>query len=617
MRPRLRALLALSALAAGVAAVPSASAADTVYEISYVESVDGALIRVEVMRPVVEEDVPVILTYSPYNTLGEPRPAEDSVASRYVPMGYARATADVIGTRGSTGCWDYGGAKEQQSGADVVRWLAEQEWSNGRVGMTGGSYDGTTATMVAALGDEIAADSNGGKGLAAIHPIAAISRWYGYAYMDGVRFLGNSSTPTDEGFDTPLAFDFGFGRTVAPDESAASTAPERAGECGSVEHTERGYDRTPDYDEFWLERDYRKNAAEMRVPVLLAHGWQDYNVKQEEATALWEALPVDDPATAEVEGVPFKKLWMTQGTHGGGTSGAGYQELVDAFWERTLKGVDSGVEEMPDVVSVGRTASGPTPQQFEESWPPAGTSPLTLHLGRAFDTVPGLPPAGVATSTGEGGVLSTEPQDDGAGWTHTDVPGVTEELVLRDVSNRGTTAGDQPVRSHGYAYLYHESEPLTSAVRIAGSALLETTVTAAQGGQTLTPILTEVLPDGTQKLVQRGFLNLDYAGGLGAAESTGGEKTATVRFLPQDYTFTKGSRIGLVLMGANTVWAVPGSGGLLSYDMSAAKGTRLVLPVVGDGSSALPEQASSAAEAGVGRDAGRSQGKGQPRAGTR
>src|SRR5688500_15915452 len=164
MRPRLRALLATSALAAGVAAVPSASAADTVYEISYVESVDGALIRVEVMRPVVEEDVPVILTYSPYNTLGEPRPAEDGVASRYVPLGYARATADVIGTRGSTGCWDYGGPAEQQSGVDVVKFLAGKTpnskgetigWSNGNVGMIGVSYEGTTANMVAARGDDV------------------------------------------------------------------------------------------------------------------------------------------------------------------------------------------------------------------------------------------------------------------------------------------------------------------------------------------------------------------------------------------------------------------------------------------------------------------------------
>jgi X-Pro dipeptidyl-peptidase len=603
----LRAGLVLFALVAAGLAVP-ANAADVVYEVHYIAS-QGATVRVEVQRDASLDDQPVILTLSPYNSIGEPAPADDSVAARYVPQGYARATADVIGTRGSTGCWDYGGRVEQQSGADVVRWLANREWSNGRVGMTGGSYDGTTATMVAALGDAIAADSNGGKGLAGIVPIAAISRWYGYAYMDGVRFLGNSRTPTDEGFDTPLAFDFGFGKTVPADPTRpefVAAAQARAAECGSVEHTQKGYDRSPDYDAFWTERDYRKDAAAFRVPVLLAHGWQDYNVKQEEATALFEALPVDDSTTPGAEGVPFKKLFMTQGTHGGGTKAAGYQDLVDAFWAKTLKLADNGVENGPQVLTVGRTAAGPTQQVAEQSWPPVGTTPLTLHLGRSFDTVPGLPPSGgPATSTGEGGTLSLEPQGDGAGWTHLDTGTVTEEAVLRaGPTDRGTTVGGQPVRSHGYAWLYHESEPLQQDLRIAGSAVLEAVVRSTAPGQHLTPILVEVLPNGTMNLVERGFLNLDYRNGLEVAEpKTGALVEASARMLPQDYTFTKGSRIGVVLMGSNTVWAVPGAVGALSYAMGPVKGvtevgTRLVLPVVGEApASALPAQAAEQAVA--------------------
>ena len=102
----------------------------------------------------------------------------------------------MLGTRGSTGCWDYGGAKEQQSGVDVVKYLADLPWSNGNVGMTGVSYEGTTANMVAATGI---------PELKGIVPIAAISRWYGYAYNSGVRYFLNSVEPTDEGFDTPLA----------------------------------------------------------------------------------------------------------------------------------------------------------------------------------------------------------------------------------------------------------------------------------------------------------------------------------------------------------------------------------------------------------------------------
>lgn len=233
-------------LAAGLAVPASADA--PVYEVFYVDSQD-ARVRIEVQRDPSLDDQPVILTLSPHHSLSEPAPADDAVAARYVPLGYARATADVIGARGSTGCWNYGGAVEQQSRADVMRFLADEEWSNGEVGMTGGSYDGTTATMVAALGDEISADANGGKGLAGIVPIAAISPWCGYAYMDGVRFLDNSRTPTDEGFDTPLAFDLGFAKTVPADPTNpefADAVAARAAECGAVEHTEKSYDASPD-----------------------------------------------------------------------------------------------------------------------------------------------------------------------------------------------------------------------------------------------------------------------------------------------------------------------------------------------------------------------------------
>ncbi len=153
-------------------AVLSAPAhAKVVYETYSVPTVDGARVSVEVMRDDAHRDAPVVLTYSPYNTLSETTEhnlANDDLGQRLVKRGYARAVADVLGTRNSTGCWDYGGPKETQSGVDLVKFLAKQGWSNGRVGMIGTSYDGTTANMVASTGIEE---------LKAIVPIAAISRW--------------------------------------------------------------------------------------------------------------------------------------------------------------------------------------------------------------------------------------------------------------------------------------------------------------------------------------------------------------------------------------------------------------------------------------------------------
>src|SRR3712207_5592988 len=205
-----------------------------VHETYHAPTVDGATIAIEVMRDEAHKNAPVVLTYSPYNVLGETRSgsvANDTLGQRLVKRGYARAVADVLGTRNSSGCWDYGGPKEKQSGVDTVKFLAKKPWSNGRVGMIGKSYDGTTANMVA---------STGIPELKAIVPIADISRWYGYAYQDGVRYFLNSEVPSDEGFDTPIGFDLGFSKIPPTDTSdparAAAILADRINPCNSVTH---------------------------------------------------------------------------------------------------------------------------------------------------------------------------------------------------------------------------------------------------------------------------------------------------------------------------------------------------------------------------------------------
>jgi X-Pro dipeptidyl-peptidase len=581
--PRLaRATLGVALLAATLAPALPVQAA-VVVERFQVPTRYGATIRVEIRRDPALDPQPVLLTYSPYNSLSEPSPTNDGYATRYVPRGIARAVADVIGTRGSTGCWDYGGLWEQQSGVDVVRWLASRPWSTGRVGMIGGSYNGTTANMVAATGI---------PELKAIVPISSISRWYGYAYWEGVRYFLNSRAPADEGFDTPLAFDYGFARTVAPDDpDAAGTLLNRKRQCerAGFDHTEHGYSRSPDYTAFWQERDYRKDADRFRAAVLMAHGWQDYNVKQEESIGLWPAIPTDDPQTEDqVEGVPFKLLVMTQGTHGGGTSIDGWQDLLDRFLDHTLKGIDNGVEDEARVRTIGRTAAGAnTAATPAADWPPPGTGEVKLYLGRKFDTIPGVPSVGPAGTTGEYGWLEVTPQNTGGGWAHTTMAAITEEITLRDPLNRKVAEPNgQPVRGHGYYSLFQESRPLARDVRVAGSAVLDAWVNPNTASQHLTPLLVEILPDGTLNLVERGFLNLDYRNGLSQAQPLAGWQHATVTFLPQDYTFKAGNRIGLMLQGSNAIWAVPGNPGLVSYAMGPVAGVtpvgaHLSLPVVG------------------------------------
>ena len=523
-----------------------AAESDQVYEVRYVPTVGDAVIRVEIWRDASYDArrQPVILTYSPYNSLSEPETARDSVGETFVPKGYARAVADVLGTRGSTGCWDYGGRKEQQSGVDVVKWLADRKWSNGKVAMIGGSYNGTTASMVAARGADV-------PELKAIVPIAAISRWYGYAYGNGVRYFLNSEVPSDEGFDTPLAFDLGFAKTVAADpmgQTFADTIRDKAAECGAVEHTQEGYSRTPDYDEFWLERDYRKDARNFRAAVLLAHGWRDYNVKQEEATELFRKIPVDRPETPVVEGVPFKIMHLTQGSHSGGTDSKHWNDLLERFFARTLKGQRTGIANEGPVITQGRTSAGDGRFTTAADYPLPRTRSTRLWLR-------------------EGGRLAGRWDRSGQVASYTET---------------GTSVEEAPL-VNGLSY---ESAPVARATRLVGSTVFDAKVRVSNETMHLTPVLVDIAPDGTTQTIARGFLHLDYRNGLTTDDpSTDRWLSALVRLLPQDYTVAAGHRIGLRVQSSNTVWAVPGNPGTVDIAEGAlngiARGSSLTLPTIG------------------------------------
>ena len=525
----LLALLALLLLAPSASAQAPAEVKETVQ----IPTKHGE-VSVQVRRPAGDAKVPIILTYTPYSVLAQGRETADTYGNRYVPRGYARAVADVIGTRNSQGCFDYGGLKEQQSGVDLVNALAKQPWSNGKVAMIGGSYDGTTANMVAARGADV-------PGLASIVPIVAISRWYGYAYSHGIRYSGNTQRPTDEGFDTPLAFDFGFGR-VPPTEPDAIAATDRIRPCDADEHTEKGYSTTPDYDQFWLERDYRKDAANVQVPALVTHGWQDFNVKQEEGIEWYKALPG--------KGAAFKKLFTYQGPHaspGATTGGKEFMELLDAFFAKTLLGEDNGVENTAPVVTQTRTAAGAEPNvRTETSYPPSSTELIDLPL--------------TGGGAGQGGKPAGE-------RSYTDMGGGTEEEAAR-----------QPDLQR--QWLTYKTEPLGSDVRLIDSAQLALSIKVNRASGDLVPTLFDVPPTGAPVPITRGFLDLRYRDGLEKAKPVpaGEPVAATVTFKPQDWTVRKGHRIMVILQSSNVGWAVPEQPGLQVKVLEAD--SKLRIPVV-------------------------------------
>src|SRR5437763_1035746 len=91
---------------------------------------------------------PVVLSMTPYGRDGV---CGCSDQTEFPSRGIISAVVDVRGTGGSEGNLDgnYFSPREQRDGYDLVQYLGTRRWSNGKVGMSGGSYVGITQVKTA------------------------------------------------------------------------------------------------------------------------------------------------------------------------------------------------------------------------------------------------------------------------------------------------------------------------------------------------------------------------------------------------------------------------------------------------------------------------------------
>lgn len=134
----LLALVTLSASADSAAAQPRADTAQV--ELMYgirVPMKDGVTLSATIYKPKNQAaPLPVIFWMTPY--IADLSHARGMYFAR---NGYVFAVVDTRG-RGSSGGTFEPFANEWSDGPDLVRWFARQPWSNGKVGLWGGSYGG-------------------------------------------------------------------------------------------------------------------------------------------------------------------------------------------------------------------------------------------------------------------------------------------------------------------------------------------------------------------------------------------------------------------------------------------------------------------------------------------
>ena len=271
----------------------------------------------------------------------------------FVPRGYAVALLDLAGTRGSTGCLDIGGPAEIDNTVEFVKWLTGDavgydidgnavtaDWSNGLSGMVGKSWDGTVANGVA---------SRGVDGLATIVPIAGISGWYHWYWQNGARFTGHS----------PLSL-----------ANAIRNVP--ASRCTNVNAELSAGNTLDPTTDFWVTRDFIKDADKVKASVFFVHGLNDYNVKPLNYGYWFDALAEHD--------VPMK-IWLSQVAHEKAFDFRRdeWLDTIHRWFDHWLQEIDNGIMDEP----MADVEYAPDQWATYDTWP--GGSEATLRFGQPED----------------------------------------------------------------------------------------------------------------------------------------------------------------------------------------------------------------------------------------
>lgn len=294
---------------------------------------------------------PVLLNRSPYDLI-----AQDELSKKLARRGYIVVLNNIRGRFGSEGTWSLM-KDDGWDGYDLVEWIARQEWSNGKVGTFGVSYNGGTQHALAEMTPPhltamIPTDALANVGVAGIrHGGAFELRWANW-------IIANHGPFAKKALEDPL-MKRALDTQAKSIKTLVQNLPLKKGttsmkfipeyESWLIEAMQHG-----DNDAYWKQIglsvvDNTQNYA--NVPVYHVSGWYDSWTRQ--TVMSWQAL-------SKAKTAP-QHLILGPWTHGGqGQNFAGYVEFPkDAalnvpewhlkWFDHWMKGVENGVEKTAKV----------------------------------------------------------------------------------------------------------------------------------------------------------------------------------------------------------------------------------------------------------------------------
>ncbi len=352
-----------------------------------IEMDDGVVLRADVYRPVEDGPHPVLLSYGPYakglsfqegypsawEAMVEQHPDtaagstnkyqnwEVADPEKWVPHGYACVRVDARGTGRSPGVIDHFSPRETHDLFDCVEWAGVQEWSSGKVGLSGISYYAMNQWQVAALRPP---------------HLSAMCVWEGSNdwYRDATHHGGIVSTFFGNWFDMQV-------KTVQHGLGSRGRTNANTGQlvCGDTTMTEEELaDRRVDFPGMILAHPFDDNyhrdrsavLEDITVPLLSAGNWggQGLHLRGNVEGYLQAGSP---QKWLEMHGIEH---WTHYYTDYG-------VELQRRFFGHFLHGRDTGWAEQPAVQLNIRHVDGSFELRGEDEWPLARTSwtPLSLR----------------------------------------------------------------------------------------------------------------------------------------------------------------------------------------------------------------------------------------------
>ena len=501
---------------------------------------DGTMLYSDIYRPSSGGPFPVILMRLPYDKT-QAANINYRHPSWYARHGYMVVVQDTRGRWRSEGDF-YPFAQEAEDGYDTVEWAASLPHSNGRVGMYGFSYDGTT---------QLQAALERPPSLRTICPGFTGSQYYeGWAYNGGAFALAfNASWATNLAMDD--ARRRGDDATTQSLLAAFLGAPSFYGHLPLKEYPPLVGSRFgryffdwldhPAYDDYWRRWSIDEDYSRIDVPAMHIGGWYDVFVggttKNFEGLR-WEATSEASRLAQKLLVGPWYHLPWSRLT-GAADFGQQARNIVDdwqlRWFGQFLQDEDTGVLTSPATIFL----MGQNHWIEESSWPPEGTKLRDYYLRSR----------GSANSIDGDGQLSAEPPDK-------EPPDVYTYDPIFPIPSSGGHSGFVPsVAPMGPAdqagvevlngVLVYTSAPLEKDLTVIGQVSVTLYAATSASDTDFTAKLCVVSPEGRSTNIQEGIVRARYRESLSHPTPITPDEVYEYRIElgPTAYVFKAGSRI--------------------------------------------------------------------------